>query len=55
LNDEAREFRWVSLNEAIGMAINQPTRTLLRAVSDNPVKKVKRVKSVKSVKSVPMA
>ena len=50
LNDEAREFRWVSLKEAIGMAINQPTKTLLRAVGGKQVKSVKRVKSVKSVK-----
>jgi phosphoglycolate phosphatase-like HAD superfamily hydrolase/ADP-ribose pyrophosphatase YjhB (NUDIX family) len=33
LNDEAREFRWVSLAEALEMEINQPTRTLLLAVA----------------------
>jgi ADP-ribose pyrophosphatase YjhB (NUDIX family) len=33
LNDEAREFRWVSVKEALKMPINQPTRTLLRAVA----------------------
>jgi ADP-ribose pyrophosphatase YjhB (NUDIX family) len=33
LNDEAREFRWVSVKEALKMHINQPTRTLLRAVA----------------------
>ncbi|HXT09941.1 MAG TPA: NUDIX domain-containing protein [Candidatus Angelobacter sp.] len=32
LNDEAREFRWVSAEDALGMEINQPTRTLLLAV-----------------------
>jgi len=32
LNDEAREFRWVSLSEALTMPINQPTRKLLLAV-----------------------
>src|ERR1700750_2334281 len=26
LNDEAREFRWVSVADALEMAINQPTR-----------------------------
>lgn len=33
LNDEAREFRWVTLEEALGMPINQPTRKLLKAVA----------------------
>jgi ADP-ribose pyrophosphatase YjhB (NUDIX family) len=46
LNDEAREFRWVSLKEALKMPINQPTRILLRAVAGKPVKKLGRVKSV---------
>jgi phosphoglycolate phosphatase len=32
LNDEAREFRWVTLAEALAMPINQPTRKLLAAV-----------------------
>jgi phosphoglycolate phosphatase len=32
LNDEAREFRWVTLEEALAMPINQPTRKLLVAV-----------------------
>lgn len=32
LNDEAREFRWVNLEVALGMAINQPTRVLLLEV-----------------------
>lgn len=32
LNEEAREFRWVSLSEALTMEINQPTRILLNAV-----------------------
>jgi len=32
LNDEARDFRWVTLDEALAMPINQPTRTLLDAV-----------------------
>jgi ADP-ribose pyrophosphatase YjhB (NUDIX family) len=52
LNDEAREFRWVSLDEAMSMEINQPTKTLLRALGGKPVRKASRVKSVKSVKSV---
>ena len=33
LNDEAREFRWVTLAQALEMPINQPTRKLLKAVS----------------------
>ena len=32
LNDEAREFRWVSPARALRMKLNQPTRVLLRAV-----------------------
>jgi phosphoglycolate phosphatase len=33
LNDEAREFRWVTLAESFEMSINQPTRRLLVAVA----------------------
>ena len=33
LNDEAREFRWVTVGQALEMAINQPTRKLLLAVA----------------------
>ena len=33
LNDEAREFRWVAPAQALGMALNQPTRKLLEAVA----------------------
>lgn len=32
LNEEAREFKWVPLPEALAMPINQPTRKLLLAV-----------------------
>jgi len=32
LNDEAREFAWVTLENAPAMRINQPTRILLEAV-----------------------
>ena len=32
LNEEAREFRWVLLDDALKMEINQPTRKLLLAV-----------------------
>lgn len=32
LNDEAREFRWVSPARALRMELNEPTRVLLRAV-----------------------
>ena len=34
LNDEAREFRWVTAAEAMEMPLNQPTRTLLLAVRE---------------------
>jgi ADP-ribose pyrophosphatase YjhB (NUDIX family) len=33
LNDEAREFRWVTLAQALEMPLNQPTRKLLNAVA----------------------
>ena len=33
LNDEAREYRWVSVAQAEDMALNQPTRRLLAAVA----------------------
>ncbi|MCX6923957.1 MAG: NUDIX domain-containing protein, partial [Verrucomicrobia bacterium] len=33
LNDEAREFRWVTAAEAQEMPLNQPTRKLLLAVT----------------------
>lgn len=33
LNDEAREFRWVTTAQALQMPINQPTRTLLLAAT----------------------
>jgi phosphoglycolate phosphatase-like HAD superfamily hydrolase/ADP-ribose pyrophosphatase YjhB (NUDIX family) len=36
LNDEARDFRWVALSEALAMPINQPTRVLLQAVANRP-------------------
>jgi ADP-ribose pyrophosphatase YjhB (NUDIX family) len=35
LNEEAREFRWVTLDEALGMPINSPTRILLEVVAQN--------------------
>ena len=33
LNDEAREFRWVTTAQALELPLNQPTGTLLRAVA----------------------
>jgi phosphoglycolate phosphatase len=33
LNDEAREFKWVTVQQALGMKINEPTRILLEAVN----------------------
>ena len=45
LNDEAREFRWVKMAEALEMAINQPTRHLLLAVNKGlKAKKAKKEK-----------
>jgi phosphoglycolate phosphatase len=32
LNDEAREFRWLSLAEALALPLNQPTRKLVASV-----------------------
>jgi phosphoglycolate phosphatase len=32
LNDEAREFQWVTIEQAMAMKLNQPTRVLLEAV-----------------------
>jgi phosphoglycolate phosphatase len=34
LNEEGREFRWVTAAEAMDMPLNQPTRTLLLAVNE---------------------
>jgi phosphoglycolate phosphatase-like HAD superfamily hydrolase/ADP-ribose pyrophosphatase YjhB (NUDIX family) len=42
LNEEAREFRWVTIETALGMAINEPTRVLLNAVVEK-MGKEKRV------------
>jgi ADP-ribose pyrophosphatase YjhB (NUDIX family) len=33
LNDEAREFRWLTVAQALEMPLNQPTRKLLLAVA----------------------
>jgi phosphoglycolate phosphatase len=33
LNDEAREFKWMTVEQALTMKINEPTRILLEAVS----------------------
>ncbi|MCK6500852.1 MAG: NUDIX domain-containing protein, partial [Nitrospira sp.] len=34
LNEEAQEYRWVSLEAALAMDINQPTRVLLEALRE---------------------
>ncbi len=34
LNDEAREFRWLSMAEALALPLNQPTRKLIEAVEE---------------------
>ena len=36
LNDEAREFRWLTLPAARQLSLNAPTRTLLEAVASRP-------------------
>jgi len=33
LNEEAQDYRWVALQSALEMELNQPTRTLIKAVS----------------------
>ena len=43
LNDEAREFRWVTAAEARELPLNQPTRTLLLAVKEPDVEGVSHV------------
>ena len=32
LNDEAYEYRWVEINESLGLALNEPTRVLIHEV-----------------------
>ena len=32
LNEEAEEFRWVSLRDALALPLNGPTRVLLEAL-----------------------
>ena len=41
LNDEGREFRWVTMSAALKMPINNPTRILLRSVQ-NAKRRAKR-------------
>jgi phosphoglycolate phosphatase-like HAD superfamily hydrolase/ADP-ribose pyrophosphatase YjhB (NUDIX family) len=36
LNEEAQEFRWVTIEEAFGLQLNEPTRVLLNAVTARP-------------------
>ena len=40
LNGEAQEFRWVRLNEAHELSLNQPTRVLLEAVKADAAKPI---------------
>ena len=48
LNDEAREFRWVTMAQALEMPINQPTRKLLLAVAEaRKSQKAGRVESLR--------
>jgi ADP-ribose pyrophosphatase YjhB (NUDIX family) len=37
LNDEAQEFRWVTLEKAMKMELNQPTRILLEALGKSRI------------------
>jgi phosphoglycolate phosphatase len=39
LNDEAREYRWLSVAEALKQRLNSPTRRLLRAVPQAPTRR----------------
>ena len=39
LNDEAREFRWLRLDGALQLPLNQPTRTLVLAVLERTAKR----------------
>ncbi len=50
LNDEAGEFRWVKLEQALEMPINEPTRKLLLAVAGSKaaVKERRRAKGAKA-------
>ena len=41
LNDEAREFRWVTMEQALALPVNQPTRKLLNAVAERSASGVK--------------
>ena len=41
LNDEAREFEWVTVEQALAMKLNNPTRVLLEAVKSDPKFKIK--------------
>ena len=51
LNEEAREYRWASIAEALEMRINQPTRVLLLAVSKKPAVVASEKKTKKHVKN----
>ncbi len=37
LNDEAREFRWVTMDQALAMPLNQPTRKLLNIIKNKGI------------------
>ena len=42
LNEEAEEFRWAKVEEALAMELNQPTRILIQAVLEEQPDEVKR-------------
>jgi hypothetical protein len=48
LNDEGQEFRWVTLEQALTLPINQPTRTLLITAAEKRVPRQKQTRSKKS-------
>ena len=52
LNDEAREFRWMSIREALALPLNRPTRVLIEAIGSlgraARTKKVNRAKGPRS-------
>jgi len=53
LNDEAREFGWVTIPKALELPLNRPTRVLIEAVNRSRVKKSKRSKRVGGLRGKP--
>lgn len=45
LNEEAEEFRWLSLRDAFALPLNTPTRVLLEAVRDQWMERIQPVRA----------